>query len=166
MGGPTISGPDRTLCWSCRRSRPRLRWYYIPDEILDKIEATGQDNPDCEMEEEADEEEDEFGEAIYDKRSVYDSATSTLGFKAAGPDCEMWSAPPPKSIVKYEGGSRKDKGSGNDAVEASLGALPETILQKIFLYSIDYWNVWEALSLERVCKANNNNHTFTHIRTT
>ena len=125
--------------------------YYIPDAILDRIEATGHDNPDCEMEEEAEEEEDEFDEAVYDQKAVYDSTASSLGFQAADSESEIcWSAPPspPKSVVKYDEHSKKE-----DAVEASLGALPETLLHKIFLYSVDYWSVWEALSLERVCKA-------------
>ena len=114
--------------------------YYIPDDILDRIEATGHDNPDGEMEEEAEE----------GDEAVYDRPVASLGFKAAA-DNDTWSAPPNGNILKYYGDNMEDRGGIVPA--ASLGALPETLSQKNFHYSVDCWYMWEALSLERVCKA-------------
>ena len=133
-----------------------LKWgeYYVPDDMLDQLRENGADSSvgsdeDMEME-----------EAEAEEEAVYEDAMTCLGMKMVGEDAvmgdETTGAPSPNSIVSRNGkcGKEVDAPVTAAGAAASLGRLPETVLQQIFLYTFNpQTKPYEALPLERVCKA-------------
>ena len=126
-----------------------LKWgeYYVPDDMLDQLTDDGDDtseesDEDLEIMEEEEEAEEE---------AVYEDAMTCLGMKMVGDEDAVVGD---ETIARASFGRKVDVPVTDAGAAASLDRLPETVLQKIFLYTFcSKSEPCHALPLERVCKA-------------